>query len=58
MRRGLRDIRIWHCIPEPSGGFGSPPDLSSVRADIDAVVQHWAAEGIEVGSDDALEIDF
>ena len=38
--------------------LGSPPDLSIVRADIDAVMQHWAAQGIEVGSSDALELDF
>ena len=38
--------------------LGSPPDLSIVRADIDAVIQHWAAQGIEVGSSDALELDF
>lgn len=38
--------------------LGSPPDLSGVRADIDAVVQHWAAQGIEVGSSEALELDF
>ena len=38
--------------------LGSPPDLSGVRVDIDAVVQHWAAQGIEVGSSDALELDF
>jgi hypothetical protein len=37
--------------------LGSPPDLSGVRADIDAVVQHWAAQGIEVGSSQALEMD-
>jgi hypothetical protein len=38
--------------------LGSPPDLSSVRADIDSVVRHWATEGIEVGSNEALELDF
>ena len=38
--------------------LGSPPDLSGVRADIDAVVQHWAAQSIEVGSTESLEIDF
>lgn len=37
--------------------LGSPPNLSVVRADIDAVVRHWAAEGIEVGSSQALEMD-
>lgn len=38
--------------------LGVPPDLSTVESDIDAVVQHWAAEGIVVGSDDAMEVDF
>ncbi|TWT87015.1 hypothetical protein [Stieleria varia] len=38
--------------------LGLPPDLSGIRADIDAVVQHWAAQGIEVGSSEALEFDF
>jgi hypothetical protein len=38
--------------------LGSPPDLSVVHADIDAVVRHWANQGIEVGSSDALELDF
>jgi hypothetical protein len=38
--------------------LGSPLDLSPVRADIAAVVRHWAAEGIAVGSDDALAVDF
>jgi len=32
--------------------------LSAVRADIDAVIKYWAAEGIIVGSDDALEVTF
>lgn len=38
--------------------LGSPPDLSAVRADIAAVVSHWAVGGIAVGSDDALALDF
>jgi hypothetical protein len=38
--------------------LGIPPDLSVVRADIDAITRHWASEGIEVGSRDALEINF
>lgn len=38
--------------------LGPPPDLSLVRVDIDAVVQHWAAEGVEVGSTQALEMDY
>lgn len=38
--------------------LGRPPNLSRLRADIDAVVRHWANEGIEVGSIDALEMDF
>ena len=35
-----------------------PTDLEQVRADIDDVALYWADEGIEVGSDDALEADF
>lgn len=38
--------------------LGTPPDLTHLRADLEAVVQHWAAQGIAVGSDAALEIDF
>jgi hypothetical protein len=38
--------------------LGVPPDLSSVREDIQAVVRHWAAAGIVVGSDDAMGINF
>ncbi len=38
--------------------LGSPPDLSPVQADIAAIAQHWAAEGIVVGSHDALVIDY
>lgn len=37
--------------------IGSPPHLSGVQADIDAVVSYWEAKGIEVGSDKALMID-
>ncbi len=35
-----------------------PPDVSPIRADMDAIVRHWAAEGIAVGSIEALEVDF
>ena len=38
--------------------LGPPLDLSLVSVDIDAVVQHWAAEGVEVGSTQSLEIDY
>lgn len=38
--------------------LGLSPDLSIVRADMEAVVRHWAAEGIEVGSPDSLAVDF
>lgn len=38
--------------------LGTPPQLSGVHADIDAVVSYWSAKGIKVGSDKALEIDF
>ncbi len=37
--------------------LGSPADLSPMRKDFDAVVQHWAERGITVGSDKALKID-
>jgi hypothetical protein len=37
--------------------LGSPPDVSAVRADITAVVRHWALTGIEVGSNEALEME-
>ena len=38
--------------------LGSPPDLSQLRTDIEAVVRHWAAQGIAVGSDDSVAVDF
>jgi hypothetical protein len=38
--------------------LGRPPDLTPVRADIGAVVLHWASQGIVVGSDAALAIEF
>ena len=38
--------------------LGIPPDLSQVGADIDAVVRHWASQGVVVGSSEALEMDF
>jgi hypothetical protein len=38
--------------------LGSPPDLTPLRADIAAIIQHWAAQGTTVGSDDALAVDF
>lgn len=33
-------------------------ELSQLRVDIDSVVRHWAANGIEVGSNDALMVEF
>jgi hypothetical protein len=33
-------------------------DLSPVRRDIEAIIQHWASQDIVVGSDESLEIDF
>ncbi len=38
--------------------LGSPPDLSPLRMDIEAIVQHWASEGVAVGSVVALEVDY
>ena len=38
--------------------LGHPPDLTPLRADIDAVVRHWAEAGIEVGSSEALAVDY
>ena len=38
--------------------LGSTPNLSRIREDINAVVRHWAEQGIEVGSNEALELDF
>ena len=35
-----------------------PTDLEQVRADIDDIALFWEDEGIEVGSDDALETDY
>lgn len=38
--------------------LGIPPNLAQLRADIGTVSRHWAAEGIVVGSSEALEMDF
>ena len=38
--------------------FGTPPDFSVLRADIDAIVAYWATRGVEVGSEAALLIDY
>jgi hypothetical protein len=38
--------------------LGSPPDVAPVQADIEVVIRHWAAQGITVGSDNALTLDF
>jgi hypothetical protein len=38
--------------------LGSQLDFTQLRADIEAVVRHWAAQGITVGSDDALAVDY
>lgn len=38
--------------------LAQPPHLGRVKEDIDAIVAHWANQGILVGSDAALEIDF
>ena len=33
-------------------------ETSRLRSDIDAVTDHWASEGISVGSNEAMQIDF
>lgn len=38
--------------------LGLPPDLSKIQSDIDSVSNFWLAQGITVGSDEALEVDF
>lgn len=38
--------------------LGTPPNLGLLRDDITAVVQHWASEGVIVGSDEALGVDY
>ena len=38
--------------------LGTPPNLSELSADIDAVVRHWESQGVTVGSNDALAIDY
>ena len=35
-----------------------PPDRDTIRAEIDAITEHWRRNGVEVGSDDALMIDY
>jgi hypothetical protein len=37
--------------------LGLPPNLSPIRSDIDAVVEHWQSKGILVGSHEALLIN-
>ncbi|NNJ26648.1 hypothetical protein [Alienimonas chondri] len=38
--------------------LGVPPDLAPLRADVAAIVEDWAENGVAAGSDAALEIDF
>jgi hypothetical protein len=38
--------------------LGRPPNLTPLQADIEAVVRHWAKQGIPVGSSDALTVQF
>ena len=38
--------------------LGLPPDLTPLRTDIEAVVRHWAGQGITTGSHDALSLDY
>lgn len=38
--------------------LGSPPNLDVVRSDIESIAQTWRDRGIEVGSEEALRIDF
>jgi len=38
--------------------LGNPPLLAVVREDLESITRHWASEGIVVGSQEALEIDF
>lgn len=35
-----------------------PPDIAAIRVQIDAITEHWCSNGIEVGSEDALMIDY
>lgn len=37
---------------------GDPELLNSLHEDIRAITEHWLSQGIVVGSDEALEIDF
>ena len=38
--------------------LGVPPDLARLQADVASVVAHWLSEGVGVGTDDALMIDY
>lgn len=38
--------------------LGNPPDLEPLQADIAAVVRYWADQGIAVGSDEAMSVEF
>ncbi len=38
--------------------LGSPPDLAPLKADIEKIVKYWRDQGIEPGSNDAMEVDF
>ena len=35
-----------------------PPDLSMLVADMDSIAKHWREQGIEPGSDEAMQIDY
>lgn len=38
--------------------LGVPPKLSALQVDIHAIIEYWSSQGIAVGSDEALEMDF
>lgn len=38
--------------------LGTPPSSAPIREDIESIINHWRAKGIEVGSDDALELEY
>lgn len=38
--------------------LGTPPDLSVLQADMNRIVEHWQAQGIEPGSSEALRVEY
>ena len=51
-------MQILRCVTSIAALSDHPRlDIDVIRAQIDAVLEHWRSKGIQVGSEDALLID-